>query len=212
MDISLESERLLPDLKRPASGGGIMPSDARAAASLEQNVLVVDDDTLFSQRLTTGLQRYGLRVFRATDRAKAFGLLHTQRPDFAVLELRLLRDRLALHSGLELIAEFRQLRPGIRIVIATCYSSIATAVIAMKAGAVNYLAKPVGVDDIATALLQPYRPPRVRDRPFSANRLRWEHVLRVFHQCDQNVSETARRLNMHRRTLQRMLNKRPPKE
>jgi two-component system response regulator RegA len=183
-----------------------------APRATEGKVIVLDDDAPFSQRLAVGLEGYGLGVFRTSDRTEAYGIMHDHRPQFAVMELRLLRDRLAHHSGLELINEFRQLRPGIRILIATYYSSIVTAVTAIKAGAVNYLPKPIGVEEVARALLEPYEPPAIRDQPISANRLRWEHILRVFHQCDQNVSETARRLSMHRRTLQRMLNKRPPNE
>lgn len=212
MDIPQETERLSLDVKCPLPNGHTLPSQADVAATTDQKLVVVDDDTLFSQRLVMGLERYGLRVFRATNRTNAFGLIHEHRPNFAVLELRLLHDRLAHHSGLDLITEFRQLRPGIRILIVTSYSSIVTAVSAIKAGAINYLPKPVKVDEVARALLLPYQPPALRDRPISANRLRWEHMLRIFHQCDQNVSETARRLNMHRRTLQRMLNKRPPNE
>ena len=107
----------------------------------------------------------------------------------------------------------RDLRPEIRIVIVTGYGNIATAVVAIKAGAADYLAKPVDADDVVAALLrtgQGLPPPR--DNPMSADRVRWEHIQRVFEQCNRNVSETARRLNMHRRTLQRILNKRAPRE
>lgn len=212
MDIRQENERLSFNIKRPPPDDRIGLPMADAKAAIEHKLVMVDDDTLFSQRLVTGLERYGIRVFRATNRTKAFCLIHEHQPKFAVLELRLLHDQLAHHSGLELITEFRQLRPGMRILVATHHSSIVTAISAIKAGAVNYLPKPVKVDEVAEALLLPYQPPAPRDRPISADRLRWEHMLRVFHQCDQNVSDTARRLKMHRRTLQRMLNKRPPNE
>lgn len=212
MDTQQQTERLLPNIRRPSPDGFATLPKAGPLATTEHNLIVVDDDVLFSQRLTVGLERYGLQVFRASNRERAFGVVHERRPNYAVLELRLLHDRLAHHSGLELIKEFRQLRPGIRILIVTSYGSIVTAVGAIKAGAVNYLSKPVGVDEVAHALLQPYQSPKMPNKPISANRLRWEHILRIFHQCDQNVSETARRLKMHRRTLQRMLNKRPPNE
>lgn len=212
MEIRQENGRLSFDVRRPLPDDRIRLPMADAEATTERKLVIVDDDTLFSQRLTSGLERYGIRVFRATNRTKAFCLIHEHQPNFAVLELRLLHDQLAHHSGLELISEFRQLRPSIKILVATHHSSIVTAISAIKAGAVNYLPKPVGVDDVAQALLLPYQPPAVPDKPISADRLRWEHMLRVFHQCDQNVSETARRLKMHRRTLQRMLNKRPPNE
>ncbi len=178
----------------------------------ERNVIVLDDDTPFAQHLSARLERRGYGVFKTASRRNAYGLLHDVRPDYAVMELRLLHDGAADHDGIQLIREFRRVRPNVRILIATYYSSIASAVAAIKAGAVDYLSKPVNADDAVRALLEPYSEPEIRKQPISANRLRWEHILRVFHQCDQNVSETARRLNMHRRTLQRMLNKRPPSE
>ena len=183
-----------------------------ADLAAEQALVVVDDDNLFCQRLEMGLKPYGITAFKAASREAAFNVVHERQPDLAVLELRLGRDRLAQHSGLELVTEFRQLRPQMRVLIVTSYGSIVTAVIAIKAGAVDYLSKPASVDQVARALLTPHCPAAIPDKPISANRLRWEHILRIFHQCDQNVSETARRLGMHRRTLQRMLNKRPPNE
>lgn len=212
MDIPQDTEKLLLDIKRPLAGGHSLPPQVDSAATTDQKLVVVDDDALFSQQLVTGLARYGLCVLRATNRTSAISLVHEHRPDFAVLELRLLHDRLAHHSGLELIFEFRRLRPEMKILMVTCYSSIVTTVLAIKAGAINYLSKPVDVDEVVRALLLPVQPSALREKPMSADRLRWEHMLRIFHQCDQNVSETARRLKMHRRTLQRMLNKRPPNE
>jgi two-component system response regulator RegA len=135
-------------------------------------------------------------------------LARDNRPEFAVLDMRLSEG-----SGLELLKTLRDLRPDIRIVIVTGYGNIATAVAAIKAGAADYLAKPVDADDVVAALLrtgQGLPPPR--ENPMSADRVRWEHIQRVFEQCNRNVSETARRLNMHRRTLQRILNKRAPRE
>jgi two-component system response regulator RegA len=121
--------------------------------------------------------------------------------------------RLEDGSGIELVKKLRELHPQARVVILTGYGNIATAVAAVKAGAIDYLAKPVDADDVIDALLATgsgLPPPPAN--PMSADRVRWEHIQRVFEQCNRNVSETARRLNMHRRTLQRILNKRAPRE
>ena len=122
--------------------------------------------------------------------------------------------RLEDGSGIDLVRRLRELHPKVRVVILTGYGNIATAVAAVKAGAVDYLAKPADADDVINALLATgARPCRRRPHnPMSADRVRWEHIQRVFEQCSRNVSETARRLNMHRRTLQRILNKRAPRE
>jgi len=176
------------------------------------NVLIVDDDQLFTRQLVTGLERHGFSTFPSDNRVRALETVHSHRPDFAVLELRLRHDPLAHHGGLELVAELRKMRPQMRIVVATSYSSIVTAVAAIKAGAAEYLPKPASLDSVATALNKSGQMPCLRDKPMSADRLRWEYILRTFFQCDQNVSATARTLGMHRRTLQRMLNKRPPPE
>ena len=150
----------------------------------------------------------GFEVLAAEGLAEGRMFAREHRPEFAVLDMRL-----AEGSGLDLLKTLRDLRPEIRIVIVTGYGNIATAVAAIKAGAADYLAKPVDADDVVAALLrtgQGLPPPR--DNPMSADRVRWEHIQRVFEQCNRNVSETARRLNMHRRTLQRILNKRAPRE
>ena len=127
--------------------------------------------------------------------------------DYAVLDLRL-EDG----SGLDVVTALHDSNPDTRIVMLTGFGNIATAVSAVKAGAIDYLPKPVDADVIEKTLLaDPDSPPTPPDQPMSANRVRWEHILRVFEQCDRNVSETARRLNMHRRTLQRILNKHAPK-
>lgn len=130
------------------------------------------------------------------------------RPSSALLDLRL-----GNQNGLKLVDVLRRLCPNIRIIVVTGYGNIASAVMATKTGAVDYLAKPVDADDVVTALRETDKPlPPPRQNPISANRVRWEHIQRVFEQCDRNVSETARRLNMHRRTLQRILGKRAPRE
>ena len=156
--------------------------------------------------MARALERRGFHVLAAEGIAEAREHAQAHKPEFAVLDMRLTEG-----SGLDLVRILRELRPEVRIVIVTGYGNIATAVAAIKAGAVDYLAKPVDADDVVSALLksgQGLPPPR--DNPMSADRVRWEHIQRVFEQCNRNVSETARRLNMHRRTLQRILNKRAP--
>jgi two-component system, response regulator RegA len=180
-----------------------------AAASAEgRKLLLVDDDAPLRRSLARALERRGFVVLPADGVAQARDLAAEHKPEFAVLDLRL-----AEGSGLDLVTGLRQLRRDMRIVIVTGYGNIATAVAATKAGAVDYLAKPVDADDVANALLKSGEGlPPPRDNPMSADRVRWEHIQRVFEQCNRNVSETARRLNMHRRTLQRILNKRAPRE
>jgi two-component system, response regulator RegA len=193
-----------------AEGGlGVAPSGAEATApGAGRKLLLVDDDAPLRRSMARALERRGFQVLPAEGVAEARALAREHRPDFAVLDMRLTEG-----SGLDLVRTLRELRPETRIVIVTGYGNIATAVAAIKAGAVDYLAKPVDADDVANALLksgQGLPPPR--ENPMSADRVRWEHIQRVFEQCNRNVSETARRLNMHRRTLQRILNKRAPRE
>ncbi len=173
-----------------------------------RKLLLVDDDAPLRRSLTRAMERRGFTVLPAEGLAEGRMLARESRPEFAVLDMRLTEG-----SGLELLKTLRDLRPDIRIVIVTGYGNIATAVAAIKAGAADYLAKPVDADDVVAALLRtgPGLPPP-RENPMSADRVRWEHIQRVFEQCNRNVSETARRLNMHRRTLQRILNKRAPRE
>jgi two-component system response regulator RegA len=192
------------------SEAGAAPCAAEALASpgAGRSLLLVDDDAPLRRSLARALERRGFHVLAAEGLAEARDHAHAHRPEFAVLDMRLTEG-----SGLDLVRMLRELRPEVRIVIVTGYGNIATAVAAIKAGAVDYLAKPVDADDVVAALLrsgQGLPPPR--DNPMSADRVRWEHIQRVFEQCHRNVSETARRLNMHRRTLQRILNKRAPRE
>jgi two-component system response regulator RegA len=173
-----------------------------------RKLLLVDDDAPLRRSMARALERRAFEVFAAEGVAEARVMAQKHRPEFAVLDMRLTEG-----SGLDLVRTLRELRPEVRIVIVTGYGNIATAVAAIKAGAVDYLAKPVDADDVVSALLksgQGLPPPR--ENPMSADRVRWEHIQRVFEQCNRNVSETARRLNMHRRTLQRILNKRAPRE
>ncbi|HEX6143097.1 MAG TPA: ActR/PrrA/RegA family redox response regulator transcription factor [Geminicoccaceae bacterium] len=173
-----------------------------------RKLLLVDDDAPLRRSLARALERRGFEVLAAEGGSDARDLAVEHKPDFAVLDLRL-----AEGSGLDLVGRLRELRPDMRIVIVTGYGNIATAVAAIKAGAVDYLAKPVDAEDVVNALLRSGESlPPPRENPMSADRVRWEHIQRVFEQCNRNVSETARRLNMHRRTLQRILNKRAPRE
>jgi len=191
-----------------AADPGTASSDNPELAGGGRRLLLVDDDAPLRRSMTRALERRGFEVMAAENLAEANAYAQHSRPEFAILDMRL-ADR----SGLDLVHTLRSLRPDVRIVIVTGYGNIATAVVAIKAGAVDYLAKPVGADEVVNALLrsdQGLPPPP--DNPMSADRVRWEHIQRVFEQCHRNVSETARRLNMHRRTLQRILNKRAPRE
>ena len=184
------------------------PGTETTAQGAGRKLLLVDDDAPLRRSMARALERREFQVLAAEGVAEARALAREHRPEFAVLDMRLTEG-----SGLDLVRTLREMRPEIRIVIVTGYGNIATAVAAIKAGAVDYLAKPVDADDVVSALLKsgPGLPPP-RENPMSADRVRWEHIQRVFEQCNRNVSETARRLNMHRRTLQRILNKRAPRE
>ncbi|MDT7934902.1 MAG: ActR/PrrA/RegA family redox response regulator transcription factor [Sphingomonadaceae bacterium] len=183
---------------------------ASAAAELTIDhapLLLVDDDAAFRGRLAVTLQRRGFEVGAAEGVQQAREIAGALNPDYAVLDMRL-----ADGTGLELVGELRRQNPSIRIVVLTGYGNLATAVAAIKAGAVDYIAKPADPDDIVKALTaEPDAKPLPPDEPMSADRVRWEHIQRVYELCNRNVSETARRLKMHRRTLQRILAKRSPK-
>tara|TARA_B100000315_G_scaffold75088_1_gene68765 strand:- start:1063 stop:1650 length:588 start_codon:yes stop_codon:yes gene_type:complete len=174
----------------------------------ERTLLIVDDDEPFRARLSRAMESRRFVVDAAGGITDAVELARTSRPAFAVVDLKLLDG-----SGLDIVPELREIRADMRIIILTGYGNIATAVAAVKQGAVDYLAKPADADAIVAALLaQDDETPLPPDRPMSADRVRWEHIQRVFEMCDRNVSETARRLNMHRRTLQRILAKHSPRE
>ncbi|MCY4191045.1 MAG: ActR/PrrA/RegA family redox response regulator transcription factor [Rhodospirillaceae bacterium] len=171
-------------------------------------LLVVDDDRPLRQRLTLAMERRGFTVVAAESTAQGVASAKAEMPDYAVIDLRL-----GDGSGLDVVAALHEVKPDCRVVMLTGYGNIATAVAAVKAGAVDYLPKPADADQIEAALLNVERPlPGPPENPMSADRVRWEHIQRVYEQCDRNVSETARRLNMHRRTLQRILNKYAPRE
>ncbi|MGI9493274.1 MAG: response regulator transcription factor [Geminicoccaceae bacterium] len=189
-----------------------LSTNSAVANDGSKKALIVDDDKLFCCQLSAGLKRYGLEVIPTDNRQMALEAAQSHRPQFAVLELRLNHDPSAIHSGLEAISSLRRQHRSMRIVVATAYSSIVSAVEAIKAGASDYLLKPTDVDSVAAALMNSRPMPGLPKKPMGADRLRWEYILRVLFQCEQNVSATARALGMHRRTLQRMLNKRPPPE
>ena len=170
-------------------------------------LLLVEDDAAFRGRLSVTLERRGFEVGAASGVVEAREVAARLKPDYAVLDMRL-----GDGSGLDLLGELRQQNPSIRVVVLTGYGNLATAVAAVKAGAVDYLAKPADPDDIVKALTaEPDAKPLPPEEPMSADRVRWEHIQRVYELCNRNVSETARRLKMHRRTLQRILAKRSPR-
>lgn len=173
----------------------------------DPGLLVVDDDELFLRRLARAMEKRGFRVTTAASVAEALAAVKAAPPAYAVVDLRL-----GDGNGLDVVAALREARESCRVVMLTGYGAIATAVAAVKVGATDYLAKPADADDIVKALLaRPGEMPPPPENPMSADRVRWEHIQRVYEQCDRNVSETARRLNMHRRTLQRILAKKSPR-
>ena len=175
-------------------------------SSSDRRLLIVDDDAPFRDRLARAMEKRGFAVATAADEDDAGEAIAAHQPTHAVLDLRLEKG-----FGLDIVPVIRAQNPDARIVILTSYGNIATAVAAVKAGAVDYLAKPADADEIESALLASGddKPPPP-EQPMSPDRVRWEHIQRVYELCDRNVSETARRLNMHRRTLQRILAKRSP--
>lgn len=171
------------------------------------SLVIVDDDIPFLQRLSRAMEQRGFGVRTANTVTDGMQLIREQPPAFAVVDMRLDDG-----NGLDVIAELARVRPNSRAIVLTGYGNIATAVSAVKLGAVDYLAKPADADEVTDALLAPpnaMAPPP--ENPMSADRVRWEHIQRVYELCNRNVSETARRLNMHRRTLQRILAKRAPR-
>jgi len=171
-----------------------------------RTLLIVDDDEAFRLRLARAMEKRGFQVQVAEGVQDAIRSAQRDPPGYAVVDLKL-----ADGSGLDIVEALRQVHPGMRIVMLTGFGNIATAVAAVKAGAVDYLAKPAEADDVEAALLAADGgKPEPPEHPMSAARVRWEHIQRVYELCDRNVSETARRLNMHRRTLQRILAKRSP--
>ncbi len=173
----------------------------------DASLLLVDDDEPFLRRLARAMEKRGFEVEMASSVAAGKAIATARPPAYAVVDLRL-EDG----NGLDVVEVLREKRPDARIVVLTGYGAIATAVAAVKIGATDYLSKPADANDITNALLTSEGDlPPPPENPMSADRVRWEHIQRVYELCDRNVSETARRLNMHRRTLQRILAKRSPR-
>ncbi len=173
----------------------------------DNSLLILDDDQPFLKRLSAAMGKRGFNVFPASSMADFSRVIENVCPNYAIIDLRL-NDG----TGLDAVESIRNKNPDSKIIVLTGYGAIATAVAAVKIGAIDYLAKPADANDILNALVfsdQSKPPPPVN--PMSADRVKWEHIQRVFELCDRNVSETARRLSMHRRTLQRILAKRSPK-
>ena len=184
-----------------------MPETALADLGPDPSLLIVDDDEPFLRRLAKAMEKRGFTVEQAGSVVAGKAIATARPPAYAVVDLRL-EDG----SGLDVVEVLRVRRPDCRVVVLTGYGAIATAVAAVKIGATDYLSKPADAADITNALLtKKDELPPPPENPMSADRVRWEHIQRVYELCDRNVSETARRLNMHRRTLQRILAKRSPR-
>ena len=177
------------------------------AALEDRSLLLADDDRPFLTRLTRAMEGRGFQVTAVDSVAEGLALIRQTAPAFAVVDMRL-----GDGNGLDIISELKALRPDARGIILTGYGNIATAVTAVKLGAFDYLAKPADADEIYNALMAiQHDKAELPENPMSADRVRWEHIQRIYELCGRNVSETARRLNMHRRTLQRILAKRAPR-
>ena len=173
----------------------------------EKTLLIVDDDRPFRERLARAMQARGFEVLVAETVREGMTIAKERSPAYAVVDLKLDDG-----NGLDVVETLHEVRPNTRVVVLTGFGNIATAVAAVKFGAIDYLPKPADADDIMSALLAaPGAKPNPPENPMSADRVRWEHIQRVYELCGHNVSETARRLNMHRRTLQRILAKRSPR-
>ena len=180
---------------------------SEAVADLpDKSLLVLDDDAPLRTRLGRALEGRGFQPTLVASVSEALSAVKLNAPAFAVVDMRL-EDG----NGLGVVEAIHAARPEARVIMLTGYGNIASAVAAVKAGAEDYLPKPADADDVVRALLAREDGPAPPDNPMSADRVRWEHIQRVYELCGHNVSETARRLNMHRRTLQRILAKRAPK-
>ena len=173
----------------------------------DKSLLIVDDDNPFRERLARAMEKKGFVVSQAEGAKKGIESVKIKKPAFAVIDLRL-----GDGNGLEVVKELQNSNAKSRIIMLTGYGNISTAVAAIKQGAIDYLAKPADADDVEKALLaDPSTKAQPPENPMSADRVKWEHIHRIFELCNRNVSETARRLKMHRRTLQRILQKKSPK-
>ena len=176
-------------------------------SSDDNSLLIVDDDSRFADRLARAMEKRGFSCLIATSVFEGRQMATATPPSYAVVDLRLDDG-----SGLDVVNTVNQVKPTARVIVLTGYGNIATAVSAVKLGAIDYLPKPADADAVEAALLSGGRLlPNPPELPMTADRVKWEHIQRVYEQCDRNVSETARRLRMHRRTLQRILNKYAPR-
>ena len=177
------------------------------APTADRSLLIVEDDKLFLQRLARAMETRGFTVRTAESVSEGLHQVEASAAAYAVVDMRL-----GDGNGLDVISALKKRRPEARGIVLTGYGNIVTAVTAVKLGAVDYLSKPADADEVAAALLATAEgKPEPPENPMSADRVRWEHIQRIYELCGRNVSETARRLNMHRRTLQRILAKRAPK-
>jgi two-component system, response regulator RegA len=184
-----------------------MADDRSIDLGPDPSLLLVDDDAIFVRRLAKAMEKRGFLPETAESVAAGRAAALARPPAYAVIDLRL-----GDGNGLDVVETLHSCRPDCRVVVLTGYGAIATAVAAVKIGAIDYLAKPADANDIVNALLaRTVAHPPLPDHLMSADRVRWEHIQRVYEMCDRNVSETARQLSMHRRTLQRILAKRSPK-
>jgi len=183
------------------------PNTLKVTDFADKSLLICDDDSPFRDRLSRAMAKKGFQVTQAESVEAAINYIKNSPPGFAVVDLRL-NDG----SGIDIVNAIRETKKKSRVIMLTGYGNLSTAVAAVKAGAIDYMAKPIDADEVESALLAPEgvkaKPP---ENPMSADRVKWEHIHRVFELCNRNVSETARRLKMHRRTLQRILSKRSPR-
>ncbi len=182
-------------------------AEPKTTVGPDNSLLLVDDDKPFLSRFSRAMEARGFSVRMAESVAEGIREIRASPPAYAVIDMRL-EDG----NGLDVVGMLNDLRPDSRVIVLTGYGNITTAVAAVKMGAVDYLAKPADADDVFAALMAtPDKNAPPPENPMSADRVRWEHIQRIYELCDRNVSETARKLNMHRRTLQRILAKRAPK-
>ncbi|MCP3403926.1 ActR/PrrA/RegA family redox response regulator transcription factor [Bradyrhizobium sp. CCGB20] len=173
----------------------------------DRSLLIVEDDKPFLERLSRAMETRGFAVTSCDTVSDGLAQIGKAAPAFAVVDLRL-----GDGNGLDVVSALKKKRPEARAIVLTGYGNIATAVTAVKMGAIDYLSKPADADDVVAALLSTSaEKSELPTNPMSADRVRWEHIQRIYEMCNRNVSETARRLNMHRRTLQRILAKRAPR-
>ena len=184
-----------------------VPEQLKLADFADKSLLILDDDDPLRGRLARAMEKKGFQVKEAKSVAEGLNIAKTAPTAFAVVDLRLDDG-----NGLDVVKELSKNKKDSRIVMLTGYGNLPTAVAAVKEGAIDYIAKPVDADDVESALLaSPESKAKPPENPMSADRVKWEHIHRVFELCNINVSETARRLKMHRRTLQRILSKRSPR-